>query len=327
MDPNHTQRKKATNGSIIKHIVNLLTSKQNVKIEWIRAHTGQEDAPHALNDKADKAAKAGRTGTSTGARVTECYAELPDFYPQVLHSDSAEIIEGNYHAIFYNRIDNTIFQNSIRRSNIMELHNKPYSKHVRHFVHPLRWAEASEVKFKGKCEDPDFLTLFKHKLCSASLPTPYTKGILNARNFPGLYDTTSCEICHAYGKPDEYHYLCKCTDVGTELTRLKVCTEVIEHLQEFTKATVPVHRLYDIMFPSDRNLFTHGLVPTQFKDYLTSFNMTTHAFKSVQSNIQMWWTSAMHETWVGACASLTEMGLDYNTRIAQYTAEPNEAQV
>jgi ribonuclease HI len=327
LDNTFKQRTKATNDSIIKHITTSLTSKPNVQIEWIRAHTGQEETPHILNDKADRAAKLGRTGTSTGVRitVTECYAQLPEFYPQVIYSP--EIIEGNYHAVFYNRIDNTIFHNSIRRSNLLELHNKPYCKHVRNFAHPMRWAEACEANFKGKCDDADFLTLFKHKLCSASLPTPYIKGILNSRTFPGLYDTTSCEICHTHGKPDEYHYLCKCTDVGVELARLKVCTDVIGRLQEFTKDTMNVQRMYELMFPANRDIFTHGLVHTQLKAYLSSLDMTTQAYKSVQSHIQVWWTAAMHEVWVGACASLTEMGLDYHTRMAHYTETPNEAEV
>jgi hypothetical protein len=130
--------------------------------------------------------------------------------------ESEEIIEGDYHAIYYSRIDKAVITKAINRETSRRSAGLKYKSSLCNLHHPKIWSEAANVSFHNKDDNFEHLFLFKNKLSTSSLPTPYIKG----KWTPGLYDTTSCELCQYASKPDEYHYLCECSDPTIQQSRL-----------------------------------------------------------------------------------------------------------
>ena len=307
----YTHRKPPVpNLSIMLYIKYLLQQRPNVKLEWIKAHTNNTNLASNLNEKADQAAKQGRMSSTHGLKITESYMFLPDYYPITTNK---EIVEGKYYNTYYNKIDYNRLTLSIQKEITRRNAGLQHKSSICNLMHPGIWLQAAHIPFKNNDPDHDLLMLFKNKLSTSSLPTPFIKG----KWTPGLYDTSACEICNVHSKPDEFHYICTCDDYVIQQARMDAISWLHQTVQEQThNLHLDKLRLYNVVFPTDKATFTHGLVPTTLLDLLMESHPSQDALKILSSHAQLWWTKTMHMVWTVACKVLKDMGLDYATRSA-----------
>lgn len=307
-------KKRVANNSIIQYICSMLNNAGVAApvIRWVKAHTGLQDPASVLNDKADTAANLGRSQSTPGLTVGECYDFLPEFYPMT--KSCGEIIENNYYSRIYHAVDARLLQNNTDKAVQRRDSGKKHSKHLLNLTREDVWQDAAFSSFSGKCEDPEFYMHWKNKLLSNSLPSPYIKGIMNARTHPALYRTDQCELCHMHDQPDVFHYMCACGNVPITIARHKMCNDLANRIQGDSNIhTVTRDSLLEDLFPLDRNRFTFGLVPVSVEHRIDTNG--TGAKRHLQTRIQPWITEGMHQLWIDICNELRAQRMDFHTRM------------
>lgn len=143
----------------------------------------------------------------------------------------------------------------------------------------------------------------------------------NEVKYPALGSTTMCELCGVHDKPNEYHYICKCTGLQRKLDKtrhaglLRLLGQIRNH--NASNMQPPYNFMYSVMFPDRPEDYTFGLVPMKVKTWLTmpEGTVTTADIRKIQHNIQVWTTNMYKDIWKECKAQLHMSGITLEARL------------